>query len=136
MRGILIFILFFNINHAFSQAEKCDTIYSNPDSLAIFSGGSIGLKEFVLNELLSVIQLKCNNETEIPSSIKIRLTINSIGEVIDAKFIKPNINEFSEHCKTEIYSKIKTLNGFNPATNNGSNVCSYYTFTISCIKWD
>jgi hypothetical protein len=136
MRGILIFILFFNINCAFSQAEKCDTIYSNPDSLAVFNGGSIGLREFVFNELLTVIQLKCNNETEMLSSLKIRFTINSLGEVIDAKFIQPKLDDLSEHCKNEIYAKAKTLKGFKAASNNGIPVCSYYILPINCIKWN
>ncbi len=135
----IIFLIILSIvikNYSFSQSEKCDTIYSNPDSLAVFSGGSIGLREFIFNELLTVIQLKCNNETEIPSSLKIRLTINSIGEVIDAKFIQPKHDDLSEHCKNEIYAKAKTLKGFKAAFNNGIPVCSYYILPISCIKWN
>lgn len=140
MRGIKIIYLivtFIFINkNAFSQTEKCDTIYSNPDSLSVFKSGPIGLREFVQNELIPVIQLKCNNETEMLSSLKIRFTINSMGEVIDAKFIQPKLDDLSEHCKNEIYAKAKTLKGFKAASNNGIPVCSYYILPISCIKWN
>lgn len=136
MRITILFILFFNINHAFSQTEKCDTIYSNPDSLAVFKSGSRSLLEFVSNELIPVIQLKCTNEIEKISSLKIRFTINSFGEVIDAKIIQSNPDDLSEDCKNEICLKAKTLKGFKAAFYNGIPVCSYYIFPISCIKWD
>ncbi|MFN6085585.1 MAG: hypothetical protein ACK476_11750, partial [Fluviicola sp.] len=106
----IIFLIILSIvikNYSFSQSEKCDTIYSNPDSLAVFSGGSIGLREFVFNELLTVIQLKCNNEIEKISSLKIRFTINSFGEVIDAKIIQSYPDDLSEDCKNEICLKAK-----------------------------
>lgn len=136
MRITILFILFFNINCAFTQAEKCDTIYSNPDSLAVFKSDSRSLLEFVSNELIPVIKLKCNNEIEKISSLKIRFTINSFGEVIDAKIIHSYPDDLSEDCKNEICLKAKTLKGFKAAFNNGIPVCSYYILPISCIKWD
>jgi hypothetical protein len=140
MRGIKIIYLivsfiFLNKN-AFSQTEKCDTIYSNPDSLTVFEGGNKNLMELVLNELIPIIHLKCSNEIDLPSSLKIRFTINSFGEVIDLKMIRPNPDVYSEFCLNEIYTKAKTLKGFKSASNNGIPVCSYYFLPISCIKWD
>ncbi|MFN5984541.1 MAG: hypothetical protein ACK479_13825, partial [Fluviicola sp.] len=85
---------------------------------------------------LTVIQLKCNNEIEKISSLKIRFTINSFGEVIDAKIIQSYPDDLSEDCKNEICLKAKYLNGFKTAFNNGIPVCSYYILPISCIKWD
>lgn len=136
MRITILFILFLKLNCAYSQADKCDTIYSNPDSLAVFEGGIIGLREFVNNELIPVIQLKCDNEIEKISSLKIRLTINNFGEVIDAKLIQSNSDDLSTDCEKEISSKFLELDGFKAAPNNGIPVCSYYTLPISCIKWN
>lgn len=140
MRGIKIIYLivsFILVNkNAFSQAEKCDTIYSYPDSLAFYKGGNKSLLEFVRNELIPVIQLKCDNEIEKISSLKIRLIINNLGEVIDAKLIQPNPDDLSTECEKEICSKFLELDGFKAASNHGIHVCSYYTLPISCIKWN
>lgn len=132
----LIVSFTFVSKYSFSQAEKCDTIYSNPDSLAIYKGGNKSLLEFVRNELIPVIQLKCDNEIEKISSLKICFTINSMGEVIDAKLIQPNPDVLSTDCEKEISSKFLKLNGFKAASNDGIPVCSYYFLPISCIKWD
>lgn len=140
MRGIKIIYLivsFILVNkNAFSQAEKCDTIYSNPDSLAVFKSGSLGLIKFVNNELIPVIQLKCDNEIEKISSLKIRLTINNTGEVINAKLIQSFPEDLSTDCEKEICTKFLELNGFKAASNDGLPVCSYYIFPINCIKWN
>lgn len=128
--GVLIILLAFS--KSYGQANSCDTIYSITEVPPRYHTDKNGLIQYVRNELIPIIGLCVERESELIYSLFIKLTIDCNGNVIDATFSKANL---TIKCKEEVKAKLLTMTGWTAGQQGGKNVCCKYFIPISCIYW-
>ena len=136
--GLEIILMLFMIVSQFytfcqTQISECDTIYEVVEIEPQFKNGSQGLFDYIKSDITPILE-KCNKrDGEIISKMYVKLTINSLGNVIHVELKKMT---GTKQCQTELKEKFLELIDWIPGKRNGHAVCSNYLLPISCIKWN
>ena len=113
--------------------NKCDSIYDFADQMPQYDKDIQGLIDYLSNDLIPIIGNCMNRDSTLIASMRIILTIDKNGHVIDATFPRPNL---TDQCKSDLKKKLLTMTGWKPGLMNGKSVCTHFQWPISCIKWN
>jgi hypothetical protein len=127
----IISLLVFSIFETYSQSSFSEEKDKGPSS-PIFKGGTPGMMSYFNKEIVPIISRQTKNTANLPASLKIILTIDKKGEVIDVLFITTRIEE---NCKSAITNKLLKMKGWKPAKFNGEAIVAKYNWNISCLLW-
>ena len=134
LNKILIFIALLIGSVTFGQTpNNCDTIYNFVEDMPKFDKDIEGLRDYLNKDLIPIIGECMSQDSSLIASLRIILTIDKNGQVIDATFPKP---EMTDQCKSDLKEKLLTMTGWKPGKINEQNVCTHFRWPISCIKWE
>jgi hypothetical protein len=132
IKRIKIFSLLFFLTTRLTigQTTTCETIHKVVGTNPTYTKGTNDLFNYFNKELAPIVYSSQNKE--LTTKLVIALTINADGKVIDAVFSK---NYLTAECTTKLRTKLLTMTGWTSGRLNGKNVCSTYSWMITCFKW-
>ena len=128
----LLLLLIFTVTTSYSQDKSCDTIARYTEIQPKFKSETSNLDKYFNNHIVPILLRSMERDNVIITKLHIILTINLEGEVIEATFSKSKLNTL---CKKELREAFLTMKGWQPGILNNQAVCSYYSWPISCLKW-
>lgn len=133
LKAILGLVLLLNTGFITqAQPPSCDSVYIFAEQKANFTTDANGLLNYLRLEIAPIISHCVQQDGEKISNLKIRLIIDSMGNVAEAEF--PNAN-ITEDCRAKLRQKLLSMKGWIPAKHEGKAVCSYVLCPINCLKW-
>ena len=113
--------------------NKCDTIYDFVEQMPKYDKDPQGLMDYLSKDLIPIISDCMKRDSTLIASLRIILTIDNNGHMIDAVFPRPDL---TDQCKSDLKKKLLTMTGRKPGLMNGKTVCTHFHWPISCIKWN
>ncbi len=127
MEKITLIIVFFFIKFAlFSQT---DSVYSNPEERAVFSGGEIEFMKFISANIKYPEQAK---QIKISTISNIKFIVEKDGSLDNISVATPNKN--CPDCDKEAIRVFKLMPKWNPAKHRGEIRRSTIFFPLK-FKW-
>lgn len=126
---IIITLLIFSIFKTYSQSSVAsgkDKVPSSPT----FKGGIPGMMNYFRNEIFPIISDETKDVENFPTSLKMTLTIDKKGKVIDIQFINTRMEE---DCRNAVAGKLLEMKGWKAAQLNGKAVIGKYNCYIGCL---
>ena len=102
--------------------NKCDTIYDFVEQMPKYDKDPQGLMDYLSKDLIPIISDCMKRDSTLIASLRIILTIDNNGHVIDAVFPRPDL---TDQCKSDLKKKLLTMTGWKPGLMNGKTVCTY-----------
>lgn len=131
---ILTFIALLNSSVILGQTiNKCDTIYDFVEQMPKHEKDIQGLMDYMSKDLIPIVGECMKRDNSLIASLRIILTIDKDGHVIDASFSGPVL---TDQCKNDLKKKLLTMTGWQAGQHNGKDVCTHFIWPISCIKWN
>jgi hypothetical protein len=129
---VLMLIAFLTTRIAFCQTTFCGTIHKVVDTSPTYVNGTSELFKYYGQELAPIVY-SCSSQGKDPTTkLLIVLTIDSEGKVIDAVFSRHHL---TDDCIARLKTKLLTMIGWTAGQLNKKNVCSNYSWIITCFKW-
>lgn len=126
---VLLVVLVFKTNAQSSVSlEKED---NSESAIPVFKDEASGLLAY-FRKITTIIATSTKDESNLPTSLKMILTINKAGKVINVDF--PNTN-MEINCKTQVKNELLKMEGWKAAESNGKPIVSKYHWNISCLLW-
>ena len=129
---ILLVVLVISSIQTFAQTKSCEKVYQTVDINPTYDGGTKALLNYSAKYLSPILSKYHKKDEELTAKLTMTLIIDADGKVIDAVLSK---HKLPKACEDEIIKQLLTMTGWTPGSLNGQNVCSRYTWFISCIKW-
>jgi hypothetical protein len=102
-------------------------------SIPFFKDGIPGMMKYLSKEISPALSDHFTDTTNVPpASLKMILTIDKKGKVIDVKFLNTKIDK---ECSSILTSKLLDMKGWKPAKHNGKAIVGGYNWYVSCILW-
>ena len=115
-----------------SAQSICDTIYDFADQMPQFKKDHNDQFDFVSNELAPIISQCMKRDSSLIASLRTIFTIDKQGNVVNVHFEQPAL---STQCRKELTTKILSMKGWTPGSQNGKPVCAQAYWPISCLNW-
>ena len=131
MSTVLFLLSIFSTSINTTTVQPCDTVYRTVEHMAVYPSGATALLKYI-NNTIGVIITKYQPEEERPTKLRITLTIDDSGKVIDAVFSNATL---TQDCIDALKRELLCMPHWQPALLEGKKVCSTYTIPISCLKW-
>lgn len=113
--------------------EDCDSIYKYTETFPQYKNDKKDLMEYFRSDLQPILSNCYKRDSSLITNMILQLTIGKTGRVIDLEFKKIHA---SEKCKKELREKILTMSGWAPAKHQGLPVCSKFSWSIACLRWE
>lgn len=103
------------------------------DSVApAFKGGVPALMTYFRKEIEPILSDCAKDSVYLPTSLKMILTIDPKGKVVDVEFPK---SQMDNQCKCAIQDKLLEMKGWEPGTYAGKRIVDKYPWYINSILW-
>jgi hypothetical protein len=124
--------LFISADITAQTRTVCDTIYKTPQQAA-HCNNDIDFSKFVINALPAILDSCVNANEEIITKLNLVLTINALGNIVE---VQEKRNSLQPVCIKGLQQKLALYKGWHAGKVKNTEVCSYVSFPINCIKWD
>lgn len=117
-----------NAQPALSEEKKDD--YSE-SAFPDFKDGIPGLIIY-LKKITPILLANTKDVNNLPTSLKMILTIDKTGKVTDVEFPDTRMEKY---CQSKVREELLKMKGWKAAEYNGKPVVSKYPLRISCLLW-
>jgi len=97
----------------------------------VFKDGVPGLIVY-LRKITPLIAANTKDESNLPTTLKMILTINTAGKVTDVEF--PD-TKMEKNCQSKVREELLKMEGWKAAESKGKSIISKYPLRISCLMW-